>query len=243
MKFIIYLSKEELLKANSNLAKVSVQVQGKTGTYQSHRWINPRKAKDVLNMQYKRKGVNPSKKRIMYKDDYGDIYHIDEVIEEYMNEKPEGTLQQYIKENYTTHIVPKSTTVKGMTKDEIAKEINARVKNISREIQVDSPIDFNIGQIITLDKAESWTNGGEFDVENYGKYSYVFHIEDSIDVHAVDYYNEAETDILDAEDCQREKEVLIAAGRKFEVVEFTGNDSFDMEDDQGFAEVYLREIK
>lgn len=48
----------KLHKSNrANLVKVAKQVQGKTGTYQSHRWINPNKALDILKNDLLKQGI------------------------------------------------------------------------------------------------------------------------------------------------------------------------------------------
>ena len=47
-----------------------------------------------------------------------------------------------------------------MTKNEIAKNINKTIKEIGRTIALDYKEDYKVGQILTAEKAESWTDGG-----------------------------------------------------------------------------------
>src|SRR5574344_1823735 len=61
----------------------------------------------------------------------------------------------------------------------------------------------------------SWTDGGEFTPETFGKYQYVVEISEETEGHAVDYENENEADDLGATDCCREKEILI--NKDFEI--------------------------
>lgn len=54
-----------------------------------------------------------------------------------------------------------------MTKNEIAK-------NTNKTVALDYKEDYKVGQILTAEKAESWTDGGEFTVETNKKYEYFF---------------------------------------------------------------------
>ncbi len=105
-----------------------------------------------------------------------------------------------------------------MTKNELAKNINAEIIDISRTITSDYLLDFTVDEIITTEKAESWTDGGEFKVENPQEFTYIIRCINKCAVHVVDYDNEDETDELGAEDCEYEKEVLIPANTKFKII-------------------------
>lgn len=61
-----------------------------------------------------------------------------------------------------------------MTKNEIAKNTNKKVKEIGRTIALNYKEDYKVGQILTAEKAESWTDSGEFTVETNRKYEYFF---------------------------------------------------------------------
>ena len=104
-----------------------------------------------------------------------------------------------------------------MNRDEIAKNINANLKNIGREIQTDYLLDYQEGQEIVTQHNESWSDGGEFWVETTRPYTYVFRCINECPVHIVDYDNEDETYELGAEGCEKEKEVLVQEGTKFRV--------------------------
>lgn len=77
-----------------------------------------------------------------------------------------------------------------MTKNEIANMTNGKLKGISREISTNYELDLREGDIITLKKAESWTDGGYFTVENEREYEYMFYCVNECPVHIVDYENE-----------------------------------------------------
>ena len=79
----------------------------------------------------------------------------------------------------------------------------------------------------------SWTDGGEFTPEIYGKYQYVIIITEEVEGHKVDYDNEEECEDLSCEGCSKEKEILI--NRDFEIIEVQ---NFDEE--TGFGKVYVK---
>ena len=103
-----------------------------------------------------------------------------------------------------------------MTRDEIARDINANIKGISRQIQVDYLLEYEEGQIID-DQGQSWTDGGEFRVENPAEYTYILSCVNECPCHVVDYSNAEELYALAADDCEREKEVLVPSDTKFRV--------------------------
>ena len=104
-----------------------------------------------------------------------------------------------------------------MTKNELAKNINAEIKGIGRTITSDYLLELEENDIMTLEKSESWTDGGNFTPEWNKEYTYVFVCTNACPVHVVDYSNVEELEILSAEDCECEREVLIPAGTKFKV--------------------------
>ena len=105
-----------------------------------------------------------------------------------------------------------------MTKNEIAKQINDNIKEISRQIQVDYLLDLKEDDIITVKNPESWTDGGQFKTENPKEFTYIFRAINEVPVHVVDYSNKEEAYELSAEYCEDEKEVLIQENTKFKVV-------------------------
>lgn len=128
-------------------------------------------------------------------------------------------------------------------RNEIAKDINTKIAGLGRSIQTNWELGFEEGQVITLEKQESWTDGGAFTVCNDCPVEYYFEIENEVPCHVVDYNNENEVIALGAKDCEDEKEVLLPAGTKLEVV--YGEDASDNEE-MGFYTVifkYLEEEK
>ncbi|EAE5018940.1 TPA: hypothetical protein ACX1L3_001016 [Listeria monocytogenes] len=128
-------------------------------------------------------------------------------------------------------------------RNEIAKDINAKIAGLGRSIQTNWELGFEEGQVITLEKQESWTNGGAFTVCNDCPVEYYFEIENEVPCHVVDYNNKEEVIALGAEDCEDENEVLLPAGTKLEVVY---GEHEDDNEEMGFYTVifkYLEEEK
>ncbi|WP_410041431.1 hypothetical protein [Listeria monocytogenes] len=125
-------------------------------------------------------------------------------------------------------------------RNEIAKDINAKISGLGRNIRTNWELGFEEGQVITLEKQESWTDGGDFTVCNDCPVEYNFEIENEAPCHVVDYSNKEEATALDAEDCENEKEVLLPAGTKLEVVY---GEREDDKDDMGFYTVIFRYIE
>lgn len=114
-----------------------------------------------------------------------------------------------------------------MTKNEIANQTNAKIKNICRQISTDYKLELNEDDIIVLEKAESWSDGGEFAVETAREYEYCFMCLNECPVHVVDYENEEECHILGATDCEAEKEVLVAKDTKFRILYISSDESYE----------------
>ena len=104
-----------------------------------------------------------------------------------------------------------------MTKNEIANQINNNISDITRQIQTSYELDYSVDEMITTEKAESWTDGGRFIVENTAEYKYLIVCTNECPVHVVDYTNNEELQALSADDCEMEKEVLVPANTKFRV--------------------------
>ena len=114
-----------------------------------------------------------------------------------------------------------------MTKNEIANMTNGKLKGIARQIKTGYKLQLKEDDIIILEKAESWTDGGEFTVENDNQYEYCFYCVNECPVHKVDYENEEECGILGATDCESEKEVLVAAGTKFRIISMSTDEDYE----------------
>ncbi|WP_103989506.1 hypothetical protein [Listeria monocytogenes] len=125
-------------------------------------------------------------------------------------------------------------------RNEIAKDINAKISGLGRNIRTNWELGFEEGQVITLEKQESWTDGGDFTVCNDCPVEYNFEIENEAPCHVVDYSNKEEATALGAEYCENEKEVLLPAGTKLEVVY---GEREDDKDDMGFYTVIFRYIE
>ena len=114
-----------------------------------------------------------------------------------------------------------------MTKNEIANMTNGKLKGIARQIKTGYKLQLKEDDIIILEKAESWTDGGEFTVENDNQYEYCFYCVNECPVHKVDYKNEEECEILGATDCEAEKEVLVAKDTKFRILYISSDESYE----------------
>ena len=113
-----------------------------------------------------------------------------------------------------------------MTKNEIADVINGSLKGIARQIKTNHRLEPKEDDIIIVEKAESWTDGGEFTVENEREFEYCFICINECPVHIVDYENEEETETLGATDCEAEKEVLVPAGTKFRIISISTDEDY-----------------
>ncbi|EKG5411585.1 hypothetical protein O3X37_000428 [Listeria monocytogenes] len=125
-------------------------------------------------------------------------------------------------------------------RNEIAKDINAKISGLGRNIRTNWELGFEEGQVITLEKQESWTEGGDFTVCNDCPVEYNFEIENEAPCHVVDYTNKEEVVALGAEDCKEEKEVLLPAGTKLEVVY---GECEDDNEEMGFYTVIFRYVE
>ncbi|MBF2440326.1 hypothetical protein [Listeria seeligeri] len=125
-------------------------------------------------------------------------------------------------------------------RNEIAKDINTKIAGLGRSIQTNWELGFEEGQVITLEKQESWTDGGAFTVCNDCPVEYYFEIENEVPCHVVDYNNENEVITLGAEDCEDEKEVLLPAGTKLEVVY---GEREDDNEEMGFYTVIFKYVE
>lgn len=114
-----------------------------------------------------------------------------------------------------------------LTKETIANQTNAKIKQIFRQISTNYKLELKKDEIIILEKAESWSDNGEFTVETGREYEYCFVCLNECPVHVVDYENEEETEILGATDCESEKEVLVAKGTKFRIISVSTDEDYE----------------
>lgn len=127
-----------------------------------------------------------------------------------------------------------------MTKEIIAKQINANLKEIARTIKTNYKLNFSEDEIFVTEKAESWCGvNGYFIVENDKEYEYVFRCLNKCPVHVVDYDNEEETEVLGATDCEEEAEVLVPAGTKFKVIFVSSDDDYE---EMGYYEIQVEYV-
>ena len=124
-------------------------------------------------------------------------------------------------------------------KNELATQITNNVTGIGRQISVNDFLDLEVGQIMTVENAESWSDHGEFKIETVKDIDYVFICNNACPVHEVDYDDEEECYELGAEDCEYEREVLVPAGTQFKVT-FIGSEH-DLEE-MGFITVDVEYI-
>jgi len=110
-------------------------------------------------------------------------------------------------------------------KSEIAKDINY-FGDIYRTILVDEKLNFEVGQIVD-NLGMSWcTKYGIFNVENERKYQYFFRCEKPVNGHEVDYEDEEECEILGAEGCENECEVLVPLTQKFKITYVSSDEDY-----------------
>ena len=119
-----------------------------------------------------------------------------------------------------------------MTRKDYAQTINWK-GTATRMISLDELPEYEEGQV--LNPGLSWTDGGEFTIEDKKEYDVLFIIEEDVEGHKVDYSNEEECKDLSCEDCEGEKEILI--DKNFKVVDFWGWD-----EETRHAKVFLKEV-
>lgn len=131
-----------------------------------------------------------------------------------------------------------------MTKNEIARNINSRIENLGRTISISSNYDisdyFKENEIYdNRGKAESWTAGGYFEMENAADVEVFIRIINECDCHEVDYTNDEECFELGCDGCENEKEYIIPAEQKLLIVSVSTYDDFE---EQGYYEVSVKAI-
>ena len=128
-----------------------------------------------------------------------------------------------------------------MTKNEIANKINYKA-DLARIITLNYKGAFKAGDIYdNRGKAESWTgpDGTEdFYPELKNSVEYVLYVDD-IECHKVDYDNDEECDVLDADGCESEGECLLPAETKLKIISVSSDEDFE---EMGFYEVELEKV-
>jgi len=128
-----------------------------------------------------------------------------------------------------------------MTKNEIANKINCRA-DLARIIMLNYKGAFEVGDIYdNRGKAESWMcsdSTEDFDPELENSVEYVLYVDD-IECHKVDYDNDEECDVLDADGCESEGECLLPAETKLKIISVSSDEDFE---EMGFYEVELEKV-
>ena len=128
-----------------------------------------------------------------------------------------------------------------MTKNEIANKINYKA-DLARIIVLNYKGAFKAGDIYdNRGKAESWMGPNsteDFDPELENSVEYVLRIDD-IECHKVDYDNDEECDVLDADGCESEGECLLPAETKLKITAVSSDEDFE---EMGFYEVGLEKV-
>ena len=128
-----------------------------------------------------------------------------------------------------------------MTKNEIANKINYKA-DLARIIMLNYKGAFEAGDIYdNRGKAESWMcsdSTEDFDPELENSVEYVLRIDD-IECHKVNYDNDEECDVLDANGCESEGECLLPAETKLKIISVSSDEDFE---EMGFYEVELEKV-
>ena len=115
-----------------------------------------------------------------------------------------------------------------MDRKSIANNINYK-GNIGRTIVTDEKLTFKVGDEYKFyHEVESWSGENctrDFIPEVDGKYVYFFFCKNG-EGHEVDYDNEEECEILDAEGCNDEGEVLVKDTFRMKIVRVATDDDF-----------------
>jgi hypothetical protein len=128
-----------------------------------------------------------------------------------------------------------------MTKNDIANKINYKA-DLTRIIVLNYKGAFKVGNVYdNRGKAESWMcsdSTEDFDPELENSVEYVLYV-NNIDCHKVDYDNDEECDVLDANGCESEGECLLPAETKLKIISVSSDEDFE---EMGFYEVELEKI-
>ena len=128
-----------------------------------------------------------------------------------------------------------------MTKNEIANKINCKA-DLTRIIVLNYKGAFKVGNVYdNRGKAESWMcsdSTEDFDPELENSVEYVLYV-NNIDCHKVDYDNDEECDVLDANGCESEGECLLPAATKLKITAVSSDEDFE---EMGFYEVELEKV-
>lgn len=115
-----------------------------------------------------------------------------------------------------------------MTKNELANQINHTI-NIVRTISVNWELDIIEGQLYdNQGKAESWSDDSctkSFENECSNQIKYVFYCS-NVPCHKVDYTNKKECEILNADNCESEGEVLVPAETKMVITYVSSEEDY-----------------
>lgn len=89
---------EKATRNRAHLVKVITQVQGRTGQYQAHRWINPNKAMDILKDDLDKQGLKGAKSLEFENPKTGKVLDEKQLLDQMEKEGFKGTLQEYAKQ-------------------------------------------------------------------------------------------------------------------------------------------------
>lgn len=89
---------EKATRNRAHLVKVMTQVQGRTGQYQAHRWINPNKAMDILKEDLAKQGLKGAKSLEFEDPKTGKVLDEKQLLDQMEKEGFKGTLQEYAKQ-------------------------------------------------------------------------------------------------------------------------------------------------
>lgn len=121
---------KELIKADrSGLVKVAVQVNGRHGTYQSHRWKNAGAALQLLAKELLKQNLGSIDDLEFKNKETGNKLNKDDLIKEYKQSKTTETLQDYVKKNYT--ILKQKSGKVGNKKDTVTMASETPNKKVS----------------------------------------------------------------------------------------------------------------
>lgn len=88
---------EKAIGNRAHLVKVMTQVQGRTGQYQAHRWINPNKAMNILKEELSKQGLKNTDNLTFENPSNGKTLNEQELLDQMAKENFKGTLQEYVK--------------------------------------------------------------------------------------------------------------------------------------------------
>lgn len=153
---------EKSIGNRGHLVKVSKQIQGKTGAYQSHRWVNPNKALELLKQSVK--GVRTTDTISFKEKKSGKTISEKELLNRFQREGKKQTIQEYVQSKYSINNPRANTKAKPRNytnKETITSKQNLNSDKMTKK-EANEMVISSIPDITPTDTAEKLEFGAEY---------------------------------------------------------------------------------